>query len=89
VAGVLGIPSAELRAAVEDNPGEFPPEIATLIRPGGTLYREVLEQRFADLVIGLGLGVRITAEGPVAVQPAQPAPAPAPAGPVPVAAVGS
>jgi mono/diheme cytochrome c family protein len=56
VASVLGVPVDDLQTALESRPEDFPLEIVTLHRPFATIYRNVLDQDFAALVSGLGLG---------------------------------
>ncbi|MET0385681.1 MAG: hypothetical protein ABW321_06965 [Polyangiales bacterium] len=56
VAAALGVPEAELLQQLQSSPGAFPIEALPLRTPSGTLPRDVLEARFADLVAPLGLG---------------------------------
>jgi mono/diheme cytochrome c family protein len=56
VASVLGVPAEELQDALNERPQDFPLEVVTLHRPLATIYRNVLEQHFAAIVAGLGLG---------------------------------
>jgi mono/diheme cytochrome c family protein len=56
VAATVGVSQAAFSAALEADDGDFPLEIVALVQPGATIYRDVLETRFDDIVSALGLG---------------------------------
>jgi hypothetical protein len=56
VAGVLGIPVAEFKVAIDQASALLPREIVTLRREGGTIDRDALEAAFDDIVLAIGLG---------------------------------
>jgi hypothetical protein len=89
VAGSLGIPTSRLTSALDASPQAFPAEIVALRETQGTIYRQVFDALFGQIVTGLGLGEQILAAGasetaPDRAEPEQEAPeqdAPAEAAP--------
>ncbi len=56
IAGVIGIPSDKLAAAIDATPRVFPPEFVALRAVDSRLPRESFDSVFGALVVGLGLG---------------------------------
>jgi hypothetical protein len=62
VAGSLGVPASRLLAALNASPAVFPPEVLALRDTQGSVYREVFDEVFDDLVVAMGLGEQILAD---------------------------
>jgi hypothetical protein len=62
VAGSLGVPVSRLLASLNASPAAFPAEIVALRDSHGSIYREVFDTLFADIVLGMGLGEQILAD---------------------------
>jgi hypothetical protein len=64
VAGSLGVPVSRLLASLNASPAAFPAEIVALRDSHGSIYREVFDTLFDDIVLGMGLGEQILADSP-------------------------
>jgi mono/diheme cytochrome c family protein len=63
VAGSLGVPVSRLLSSLNASPAAFPGEIVALRDPQGSIYREVFDTLFDDIVLAMGLGEQILADG--------------------------
>jgi hypothetical protein len=61
VAAALGVPTSRLVTSLDASPQAFPPEIVALRESDGTIYRQVFDALFAQIVTGMGLGTQIVA----------------------------
>jgi cytochrome c553 len=62
VAAVVGLPSDDLKRAIDASPQAFPPEIVTLRTQGGGIQRDSFESVMGDLITALGLGQQLVVD---------------------------